>query len=258
MISQASRCLVLCSLFALLGATSTSLAASPSSSARVSVCFSPGGNCTDVVVQALTAAQHQVFVQAYSFTSAPIAKDLTDAHKRGVKVMAVLDKANQTDQYSAATFLVNAGIPTVIDAQHAIAHNKVMVIDTATVLTGSFNFTTAAEERNAENLLVLTDALEIAQAYGANILTHAAHSYAYQRAAAGKAPGKVSRAQGTAARQESQESGRAGVIRGNQKSHIYHLPECPNYNDLSPATVVTFRSEQDAVSAGYRKAKNCS
>jgi PLD-like domain len=55
----------------------------------------------------------------------------------------VLDKSNETEKYSAATFLVHAGIQTLIDDQHAIAHNKVMVIDSATILTGSFNFTLA-------------------------------------------------------------------------------------------------------------------
>ena len=49
----------------------------------------------------------------------------------------------------------------------------------------------------------------------------------------------------------------AGLIRGNRRSMIYHLPGCPNYNDLSPASVVSFGSEQEAVDAGYRKAKNC-
>jgi len=51
--------------------------------------------------------------------------------------------------------MVNAGIPTLIDAQHAIARNKVMVLDGSVVITGSFNFTKAAEESNAENLLII-------------------------------------------------------------------------------------------------------
>jgi phosphatidylserine/phosphatidylglycerophosphate/cardiolipin synthase-like enzyme len=126
--------------------------------ARVAVYFSPHGGATDAVVREVHAAKTQVLVQAYSFTSAPIAKALVDAHKRGVEVLAVLDKSNETEKYSAATFLVNAGIQTRIDDQHAIAHNKVMVIDSATILTGSFNFTKAAEEKNAENLLVITGA----------------------------------------------------------------------------------------------------
>src|SRR5712692_9265713 len=125
---------------------------SPSSPARVAVYFSPNGGATEAVVRELNTAQTQVLMQAYSFTSAPIAKALVEAHKRGVKILAVLDKSNETEKYSAATFLANAGIQTLIDDQHAIAHNKVMVLDSATILTGSFNFTQQAEKRNAENL----------------------------------------------------------------------------------------------------------
>src|SRR5215831_9507690 len=69
--------------------------------ARVSVYFSPNGDATEAVVREVNAAKTQVLVQAYSFTSAPIAKALLDAHKRGVKVLAVLDKSNETEKYSA-------------------------------------------------------------------------------------------------------------------------------------------------------------
>jgi phosphatidylserine/phosphatidylglycerophosphate/cardiolipin synthase-like enzyme len=72
--------------------------------ARVAVYFSPRGGATDAVVREVHAATQQILVQAYSFTSAPIAKALIDAHKRGVKILAVLDKSNETDKYSAATF----------------------------------------------------------------------------------------------------------------------------------------------------------
>ncbi len=119
----------------------------------VEVYFSPSGGCTEAVVRELSAARSTVLVQAYSFTSAPIAKALVDAHMRGVQVQVILDKSQRTEKYSEADFLVNAGIPTFIDAQHPIAHNKVMVIDGQTVITGSFNFTRAADEGNAENLL---------------------------------------------------------------------------------------------------------
>src|SRR5215475_14190405 len=91
----------------------------------------------------------------YSFTSAPIAKALLDAHKRGVQVQVILDKSQRTEKYSSADFLANQGVPTMIDAEHAIAHNKVMIIDGKTVLTGSFTFTKAAQTQNAENLLII-------------------------------------------------------------------------------------------------------
>jgi phosphatidylserine/phosphatidylglycerophosphate/cardiolipin synthase-like enzyme len=95
---------------------------------------------------------------AYRSRSAPIAKALVEAHRRGVKVEVVLDKSQRTEKYSSATFVYNNGIPCFIDAQHAIAHNKVIVIDGLTVITGSFNFTKAAEDNTAENLLVIQDA----------------------------------------------------------------------------------------------------
>ena len=131
------------------------------------------------MVRELDAAKATVLVQAYSFTSAPIAKALVDAHKRGVKVEVILDKSQRTEKYSEADFLAqHAGIPTAIDAQHAIAHNKVMIIDDETVITGSFNFTKAAEENNAENLLVIRDQA-LAAKYTANWKAHAEHSEVY-------------------------------------------------------------------------------
>lgn len=144
------------------------------------VYFSPKGGCTQVIVSELKAAKESVLVQAYSFTSVPIAKALVDAHKRGVKIQVILDKSQRTEKYSSATFLKNAEIPTFIDDKHAIAHNKVMVIDGKTVITGSFNFTKAAEESNAENLLVIRDS-DLAAKYAKNWQEHLAHSVEYER-----------------------------------------------------------------------------
>ena len=77
----------------------------------IQVYFSPKGGCTEAVVKELNAAKTSVLVQAYSFTSAPIAKALLAAHKRGVKVQVILDKSQKTEKYSEADFLVNVGIP---------------------------------------------------------------------------------------------------------------------------------------------------
>jgi phosphatidylserine/phosphatidylglycerophosphate/cardiolipin synthase-like enzyme len=148
---------------------------------RIEVYFSPHGGCTDAIVKQLDAARETVLVQAYTFTSAPIAKALMEAHKRGVKVQVILDKSQQTDRYSSATFFQNVGIPTFIDeSQRGIAHNKVMVIDGHVVITGSFNFTKAAEEENAENLLVI-DGKEVAEKYAKNWQKHREHSVPYKR-----------------------------------------------------------------------------
>jgi phosphatidylserine/phosphatidylglycerophosphate/cardiolipin synthase-like enzyme len=149
-----------------------------SSTGNWQVYFSPHGGCTDAIIRELNKAKSTVLVQAYSFTSAPIAKTLLNAHKRGIKVEVILDKSKRTQNYSPATFLYNQGIPVKIDAVHAIAHNKVMVIDGETVITGSFNFTKAAEENNAENLLVIHDR-KLADRYIKNWKEHAQHSEFY-------------------------------------------------------------------------------
>jgi phosphatidylserine/phosphatidylglycerophosphate/cardiolipin synthase-like enzyme len=145
-----------------------------------SVCFSPHGGCTEAIIGELHGAKSTVLVQAYSFTSAPIAKALLDAHNRRVKVEVLLDKsqAGKKGGYSPATLLFNQGIPVKIDAAHAIAHNKVMVIDGKIVITGSFNFTRAAEEKNAENLLIIHDR-RLAELYSKNWQEHERHSETY-------------------------------------------------------------------------------
>lgn len=148
--------------------------------APTQVYFSPRGGCTEAIVDALDKAKSEVLVQAYSFTSKDIAKALVDAHKRGVHVEIVLDKSNKNKngKYSAADFTAHAGIPTYIDSAHAIAHNKVMVIDKDVVITGSFNFTKAAEEHNAENLLIIRSR-ELARDYIENWEKHKGHSEVY-------------------------------------------------------------------------------
>jgi phosphatidylserine/phosphatidylglycerophosphate/cardiolipin synthase-like enzyme len=161
-----------------LGSLSGWGAEAGSGATRWNVYFSPHGGCTEALVEALDKARSTVLVQAFSFTSAPIAKALVEAHRRGIKIEVLLDKSQRTDKYSSATFVYNNGIPCYIDAKHAVAHNKVMVIDGETVITGSFNFTKAAEDNNAENLLVIQDS-DMAAKYARNWNVHRQHSKVY-------------------------------------------------------------------------------
>lgn len=125
--------------------------------ADVKACFTPSENCTGEIVTAIDKAKKSVYVQAYSFTSEPIAQALVDANKRGVDVKVLLDKSQVKAKYSEITYLEDQSVWTKIDYKPAIAHNKVMVIDNKTVITGSFNFTDAAQYKNAENLLIIQD-----------------------------------------------------------------------------------------------------
>ena len=123
--------------------------------ASITAYHSPKGGCTDALVRELRQARREVLVQAYSFTSKPVAQALIDAKARGVRVEILLDKSNEQETYTELSHFVQQGLTPLIDAHHAIAHNKVMLLDGHTIITGSFNFTQAGERRNAENLLVI-------------------------------------------------------------------------------------------------------
>src|SRR3954452_20251850 len=109
--------------------------------AVLEVYHSPHGGCTDAVVREIGRARKEVLVQAYSFTSKAIAQALLDAKTRGVHIEILLDRSNEQEAYSELGLFLEKGLAPQIDAHHAIAHNKVMLIDRATILTGSFNFT---------------------------------------------------------------------------------------------------------------------
>jgi phosphatidylserine/phosphatidylglycerophosphate/cardiolipin synthase-like enzyme len=141
--------------------------------------FSPDGGCTDAIVTQIAAAKHSVELQGYSFTSRPIGIALVDAHRRGVDVRVVLDAASTGDHRAEALYILRAGVPVFLDAKHAISHNKVILIDESTLITGSFNFTYAAENENAENVLILHDQPKLQSAYEENFRKHLAHSERY-------------------------------------------------------------------------------
>ena len=146
----------------------------------VKVLFSPGAGCTQAIIDQINSAKKEILVQAYLLTSRPIAEALVQAHKRAVKVEILLDKSKMPANHSTATFLARSGIPTFVDGVHTTAHNKVMTIDGETIITGSFNFTKQAEEKNAENLLIIKSE-EMTKLYRDNWEKHKEHSEAYKR-----------------------------------------------------------------------------
>jgi phosphatidylserine/phosphatidylglycerophosphate/cardiolipin synthase-like enzyme len=146
---------------------------------EIEVFFSPKGGCTEAIIRELSKAKTSIRIQAYSFTSAPIAKAVVDANRNGIDTKVILDKSQRTAAYSSADFLAHSGVVVLIDDKHKIAHNKIMIIDSNSVITGSFNFTNSAEEDNAENLLIIHDA-NMAAKYLANWNIHDKHSEPYK------------------------------------------------------------------------------
>lgn len=147
--------------------------------AKIRAYFTPGYMVETAIAEEIGAAKSEIRVQAYSFTNPLIVQALTEAQHRGVDVILVLDKSNRTQKYSAADYASHAGIQTLIDDRHAIAHNKIMIIDGKVVITGSYNFTRAAEKSNAENIVII-ESEPIAQKYLKNWQKHHAHSKPYR------------------------------------------------------------------------------
>lgn len=139
------------------------LAATPQQP-RIEVGFSPGA-AEALVVRTIDSAHATIEVAAYSFTSRPVAAALLRAKARGVAVRIVADKSQRTARYTSIRFLARQGVPVRVDDRYSIMHNKFLVVDGRAVETGSFNYTRAAQLRNAENVIVVEGAPAVAAAY---------------------------------------------------------------------------------------------
>ena len=136
-----------------------------------------GADCAALIADEVAAASASLLVQAYNFTEKRIVASLLDAHRRGVPVTVIVDKISMHQRGEGVSAVRAAGIPVFIDRKPHIAHNKVIVIDGATVITGSFNFSASAQCCNAENLLIVHSPA-LAAAYAANFARRKAVSEA--------------------------------------------------------------------------------
>jgi len=147
----------------------------PPDTATYEALFTPGDAIDAHLVALIDGARREVLVQAFSFTSRRIARALGAAHRRGVKVEVLADRA-QTFELpgSAVPALARDGVPVWLDGNYAAAHNKVVIVDAgtpaATLVTGSYNYTVAAQAKNAENVLIVRGDAALAAQYRDNFV----------------------------------------------------------------------------------------
>jgi phosphatidylserine/phosphatidylglycerophosphate/cardiolipin synthase-like enzyme len=230
--------------------------------AQIEVCFSPPlpGGCdpTRAIEDAVRTARKSILIQAYEITPGPLVSALIAAHRRGVDVGAIVDYKQLTDRRNhddafAVEHLSAAGIPVLVDRPSGLMHDKVMIIDSEVVVTGSFNYTYSAEHRNVENLLLIRDPALAAQ-YVLHWRSRAAESRPLRMSvSAGDAPDSAT----SMAMDGAAPPPRSGPIVGNCRSRIYEWPGCPAYDKISSANRVEFLNAQAAEQAGYRAARNC-
>lgn len=116
--------------------------------------FSPNGGAASKVINWIDQANETIHVLIYSFTNDDIGEAIVKAHQRGVEIKVVFEKS-QVSQYSEYIKLRTAGILVKNDTNSGLMHHKVAIVDGYIVLTGSFNWSASAEERNNENLIVI-------------------------------------------------------------------------------------------------------
>jgi len=150
----------------------------------VQYAFAPQDRVDQMIIDAIRGARRQILVQAFSFTHRDIARALIDARRRGVEVRIIADREQTAAlRNSMVPTLARAGVPVMLDGEHAAAHNKVMIIDDGAadcaVITGSFNFTYAAQYENAENALIVRGDPPLCDAYRDNWRRHQVHALPY-------------------------------------------------------------------------------
>lgn len=133
-------------------------------SSEVGIYFSPHGGCESAIVEEVNNAKFEILIAMYYFTDKKIADAVCTAKKRGVAVEVVLDKSQKKGRGSKVSMLRENNIPARYDTRNGLMHNKFAVIDDRTVITGSFNWTKSAEQRNRENLIIIKNP-EVASVY---------------------------------------------------------------------------------------------
>jgi len=137
-----------------------SLSATPNPSVtvdgiQIETYFSPDDGVAARLVELLQGAEESIYFLAYSFTSDQIAKVIRDQHNAGITVAGVMDddmvESNEGTEYE---LLIKYGVDVRRDGNPGLMHHKIIIIDHSIVVTGSYNFTASAEEKNDENIII--------------------------------------------------------------------------------------------------------
>ncbi len=142
--------------------------------------FYPFGGAEELTVKAIASAKQSIYLAADTITSGAVAQALIDARKRGVNILAVLDKSQAKARKGGAKLLAKEGILVHIDSKHTGMHNNYMIIDRQTLQIGRVSYDQNTAKKNADNVLVVWDDLEAAKPYRANWQEHWDHATPYK------------------------------------------------------------------------------
>ncbi len=119
--------------------------------------FSPGDDCENAIVSCIRNAKHSIKICVFTISENVISEEIIAAMKKGVAVTIITDNDKINDKGSDIRWLSDEGIRIRIDEASSHMHHKFCIVDKKTLLTGSYNWTKSAADRNQENLLVTED-----------------------------------------------------------------------------------------------------
>lgn len=119
--------------------------------------FSPQHDCPGRIRGFLRGVKKSVDICVFTITDDRLSSAILDAHRRGVTVRIISDDDKATDPGSDMDRMERAGIPVRVDRSPFHMHHKFALFDGTRLLTGSYNWTRSAAERNEENFIVTGD-----------------------------------------------------------------------------------------------------
>lgn len=125
------------------------------------VYFSPGDDCYKAIDEQIRQACHEILICVFTISDDRLADSILYAQRKGTRVKIITDNDKLHDRGSDIQKLASAGIPIRIDHSPEHMHHKFAVFDKKILVTGSYNWTRSAAEKNMENVLVSNDPMAI-------------------------------------------------------------------------------------------------
>lgn len=124
----------------------------------IEVYFAPEDNVIPQIVAEIEAARSNIRFMAFSFTENNVGIAMLERGQAGVTVQGIFETRGSETEFSELGRLFCAGFDVRQDSNPFTFHHKVIIIDSDTVLIGSFNFSDSAAGSNDENLVIIHNA----------------------------------------------------------------------------------------------------
>ena len=119
--------------------------------------FSPQDKSSHRVVDLINNANNYIYLPTFLITHKDITNALIQANKRGIDVKIIMDANNTSTRNTKHLELRKSGIPLKIENYAGKLHSKTIIIDDKYIVMGSMNFSNSGENKNDENLIVITN-----------------------------------------------------------------------------------------------------